>query len=488
MLFNSLSFLIFFPIVVLLYFAVPKKYRYIWLLVASYYFYMSWNAKYGLLLLFSTAATYLASMMIEKKREHKKLWLVFCVVVNIGILGIFKYLDFALENINAVLNAFHVEAINPAFDIVLPVGISFYTFQALSYTIDVYRGDIKAEKNFARYALFVSFFPQLVAGPIERSGNLLKQLQESTDFNYENAKNGLITMIWGFFEKLVIADRAAVIVNEVYNNYESYPFAMYVFATVLFAFQLYGDFSGYSHIAIGAAKVMGYDLMENFRQPYFSVSIKDFWSRWHISMSTWFRDYIYFSLGGSRCSKLRQNINLMITFTLSGLWHGARWNYVIWGALHGVYQVVGNLTGKARSSLRKKCHIKDNCLSYRLFQMMITFALHCFSCFVFRIDSFAMGGEMIKKAGVNLGIGWFFDGGVYSAGLSQGKVWLLLFSIVLLLLIDLIHEKKWSIRSFINKQDIVFRWFCYLAATIGLLIIVLQDYGVGAANFIYFQF
>ena len=262
-------------------------------------------------------------------------------------LGFFKYFDFILENINAVLNQVNVTVIHSPFDIILPVGISFYTFQALGYSIDVYRGEIKAEKNFFKYALFVSFFPQLVAGPIERSKNLLQQIDSIEDikvFNYRRICNGLILMLWGFFLKMVLADRIAVLVNTVFDKYYMYSSFELVVAAVGFAVQIYCDFSSYSTIACGAAEVMGFRFMENFESPYFSLSIKEFWRRWHISLSTWFKDYLYIPLGGNRCSKVRNNVNLMITFLVSGLWHGANWTFIASGeAIHGMYQVIGRI-------------------------------------------------------------------------------------------------------------------------------------------------
>jgi len=344
MLFNSYNFLIFFPIVTLIYFLIPHKIRYIWLLITSYYFYMCWNAKYALILLFSTLVTYISGLLISKANnikdkdeatEWKKTYVAISFIINLSILFWFKYLDFVVENINSVLSCFNIQILNnQSFDIVLPVGISFYIFQALSYTMDVYRGEIVAEKNFLKYALFVSFFPQLVAGPIERSKNLLKQIHERHYFDAQRVKDGLLLMIWGGFQKIVVADRVAIVVDTIFNNFPTYGGMYIVVGAVLFAVQIYCDFSGYSIIAIGSAKVMGFELMENFNAPYFSTSVSEFWRRWHISLSSWFRDYLYIPLGGNRKGKLRKYINLMIVFIVSGLWHGAEWSFIIWGALN----------------------------------------------------------------------------------------------------------------------------------------------------------
>ena len=343
MLFNSYNFLIFFPIVTLIYFLIPQRIRYIWLLIASYYFYMCWNAKYVFILLFSTAITYASGLLIarankckeeDKKIRIKKIFVGFSFIINLAILFLLKYFDFAIDNANRVLSHFSMQVINPTFDVILPVGISFYIFQALSYTVDVYREDVKAEKNFLKYALFVSFFPQLVAGPIERSKNLLKQVHEKHYFDAQRVKDGLLLMIWGGFQKIVIADRVAIVVDTVFNKFPQYGGMYIVVATILFAFQIYCDFSGYSTIAIGAAKVMGFQLMENFNAPYLSMSVAEFWRRWHISLSSWFRDYLYIPLGGNRKGKFRKYVNLMIVFIVSGLWHGAQWSFIVWGALN----------------------------------------------------------------------------------------------------------------------------------------------------------
>lgn len=305
MLFNSIDFLLFFPIVVAIYFIIPKKIRYIWLLITSYYFYMGWNPKYACLIAFSTVITYMSSILIEKSQNAgkvflKKACLVGSLISNLGILFVFKYANFFLHNINVVMTRIGFHTIDRNIDLLLPVGISFYTFQALGYTFDVYGGKIKAEKNIFKYALYVSFFPQLVAGPIERSTNLLPQIQNVDKirvWNYERVRNGLLLMAWGFFQKLFIADRVSLLVNNVINNYSKYGFVELSLASVLFAVQIYCDFGGYTNIARGAAKVMGFELMNNFAQPYLATNIKDFWRRWHISLTSWFTDYIYIPLG-----------------------------------------------------------------------------------------------------------------------------------------------------------------------------------------------
>lgn len=351
MLFNSIDFLIFFPLVAAIFFVIPKKLRYIWLLIASYYFYMSWNPKYAILIALSTFITYISSIFIQKYNDQKrivlkKVCLAESIVSNLSILCLFKYANFIIINISKLLSILNIGIIERRLDLLLPVGISFYTFQALSYTIDVYRGEIKAETNIFKYALFVSFFPQLVAGPIERSKNLLCQINNIDHisvWNFEQVKRGFLLIMWGLFQKLVIADRAALLVNTVFQHYQNYGFLEIFTAAILFAFQIYCDFGGYTNIARGSACVMGFHLMNNFRQPYLAQNIKDFWRRWHISLTSWFTDYLYIPLGGNRNGRHRKYLNILIVFGVSGLWHGASWNFIVWGLLHAIYQIIGDI-------------------------------------------------------------------------------------------------------------------------------------------------
>lgn len=333
MLFNSFNFLIFFPIVLLLYFTVPEKMKKIWLLFASYYFYMCWNVKYGILLVAVTLITYWGGIYIERNNrnlQRKKLFLGIISVLIFAILFFFKYYNFMAKSITAFLHVLGITVANRSFDIVLPVGISFFTFQSIGYVVDVYRGD-KAERNLWRYALFISFFPQLVAGPIERSGNLLKQFYEPQVFHYEKIREGLLLMMWGYFLKLMIADRAAIYVDVVFDSFYTYSGMYILVATILFAFQIYCDFAGYSIIAMGAARMLGIELMSNFECPYFSKTVSEFWTRWHVSLGSWFRDYLYIPLGGNRKGTLKKYCNKMSVFFVSGLWHGANWTFFIWG-------------------------------------------------------------------------------------------------------------------------------------------------------------
>ena len=491
MLFNSIDFLIFFPIVVVIYFVIPKKARYIWLLITSYYFYMSWNPKYALLMGLSTIITYISSIFIEecnaKGNTKIKKWCVAgSLISNLAILCVFKYANFFLENLNEIISYINPQYTNEfRIDLLLPVGISFYTFQALSYTLDVYRGEIHAEKNILKYALFVSFFPQLVAGPIERSKNLLSQIQnvhKINVWNFERVRDGFLLMMWGLFQKLVIADRASLLVNTVYNNYDDYGFLEITLATILFAFQIYCDFGGYTNIARGAAKVMGFSLMNNFEQPYLAKNIKEFWRRWHISLTSWFTDYLYIPLGGNRKGTIRKYINILIVFGVSGLWHGASWNFIVWGLIHAVYQIVGDLKKRLSNKIKLDLSKKES-FSNKLRQTMVTFVLVDFAWIFFASNSFKHAIAVIQQMFTK-----FQTTSIFKLGLDNNNWFFLIFGIIILIFVDVLHEKGVSVFALINRQEFWFRWILY----IGLIwsIIMFGIYGVtyDASTFIYFQF
>lgn len=490
MLFNSYAFLLFFPIVVCITFLVPKKVQYIWLLLASYYFYMNWDAKYALLLLLSTFVTYLSGLFIEYIRKKDKnlatqKWVVaISFSINLGILFFFKYFNFFSETLEYLFSQFHVELLLPQVNVLLPVGISFYIFQALSYTVDIYRGDIEAEHNFLRYALFVSFFPQLVAGPIERSKNLLKQINETHSFQFENMRNGLLLMLWGYFLKIVIADRTAILVDTVYGDIQQYSGIYVMIATVLFAIQIYCDFAGYSTIAIGAAEIMGFHLMENFNCPYFATSIKDFWHRWHISLSTWFRDYLYIPLGGNKKGKKRKYINTLIVFSVSGLWHGAAMTYVIWGFLHGIYQVIGDIARPAFN--RISSHL--NKYLAKTISIVVTFILVDFAWIFFRANNVEDAMHVILSMRHFSNLNWMKDGTLFELGLNSANIKVLLVSIFILFIADIAKYNGIEVRKLITKLILPARWICYLVAVFYILIFGIWGASYDASSFIYFQF
>lgn len=489
MLFNSVEFILFLSVVVVLYYTIPKRLQYILLLVVSYLFYANWNRKYTLLLAASTLITYFSGLGLDicnekiesalKRVRMKKIILVACCGLNLGLLCFFKYLYFILHNITKLTHY----TFDLPFDILLPVGISFYIFQALGYIIDVYRGDIKAEKNLAYYSLFVSFFPQLVAGPIERSGNLLKQLREKHYYSDENFLSGFWIMLLGYFEKCMIADRIAIYVDAVFADYAQMGGMHVPLAIAGFAIQIYCDFSGYSHIAIGTARILGIDLMDNFRQPYFSANIKDFWRRWHISLSTWFRDYLYIPLGGNRKGKWRKYINLVITFLVSGLWHGAAWHYVIWGGIHGLYQVIGEWTQPIRKRLIQFLHIKEEGFLRHLCSCSITFVLVSFAWLFFRAENEKKALEMIRYSFGH----WYFIPDI-EIGLGRANLALLLFAILILFALSLIREKKINLLEFLLKQKSYIKFLFTLFVTMGELLFGVWGSWYDASSFIYFQF
>ena len=469
MLFNSVAFLLFFPILCIVYFCIPSdkiRFRNAFLLLASYYFYMNWKAEYALLLLSSTVITYLAAIGISRSsnKNRKKLFLTLSIVLNLAILFFFKYYNFLADNVEMVLSSCGMKIGIPDFPLLLPVGISFYTFQALGYSIDVYKGTTPVEKSFATYALFVSFFPQLVAGPIERSNNLLPQFKEAHLFDYERVMGGVKLMLWGYFMKLVVADRCGIYVDTIYNNIAHHNGGSYLVASFLFPFQIYGDFAGYSLIAIGVAKVLGFNLIEIFRRPYFATSVGDFWHRWHISLSTWFKDYVYIPLGGNRVSKARCYLNLFVTFLVSGIWHGANWTFFCWGALHGGLLCIEKAVGISKAKY----------IGFKKFiHWLITFILVCFAWIFFRANS--LGDAITVISGI------FKNWGTPKLEFAHWFAIAIAFMVLFLKeLFDEFHTK--SRRSFIQRPVVqhiyIILMICYI-----LLFGVL-----GGDQFIYFQF
>ncbi|MCQ2081338.1 MAG: MBOAT family protein [Lachnospiraceae bacterium] len=450
---------------------------------------MSWNAKYGLLLLGITMLTYIAGIIIGKQKERNgKMAIAISVVISLGILFYFKYINFALGLLGSILSYMRIEIVLPQYDILLPVGISFFTFQSIGYVIDVYRKETYAEKNFIKYALFVSFFPQLVAGPIERSKNLLKQLAIPQKFSYDNFREGFLMMLWGYFQKMVIADRIAIFVDVVYDNLDVYHGWYVIVATILFAFQIYCDFSGYSTIAIGAARILGISLMENFDAPYLATSVSAFWRRWHISLTSWFRDYVYIPLGGNRKGAVRKNLNILIVFFLSGLWHGASLAFVLWGVLNGLYQVVGQVIKPVKNRLLDLCQISQEKFASKIVKVVITFALVDFAWLFFRAGSISTAKNAILSM-ISINNFWIlFDGSLYKLGLSEKNFMVLIISLVILLVVDLLKVKGVCVRKEILGQDYWFRCLTIIVAVISILIFGIWGNMEHNAGFIYFQF
>ena len=487
MLFNSFEFLIFFPVVTILFFALPHKFRWFLLLAASCVFYMYFIPIYILILFGTIVIDYFAGIYLEDTIDpvKKKFYLMWSLVANIGVLAVFKYYNFFLENINEASTFLIGKPTAIRYlGIALPIGLSFHTFQAMSYTFEVYYGRQKAERHFGIYALYVMFYPQLVAGPIERPQNILHQLHEKKYFDFDRLSKGLALMAWGLFKKVVIADNLSGLVNIAYTDPEDKTGVTLLLASYFFALQIYCDFSGYSDIAIGAAKVMGFDLMENFRTPYLSQSIREFWSRWHISLSSWFRDYLYIPLGGNRVSKAKWMFNLFLVFLISGIWHGANWTFVIWGALHGIYLMAAIV----KDDLLERKGINLQQSKSKLLQfanVFITFHLATFAWIFFRAENVEDAFQVIRNIStITPNITSLNDAINFLAGDPKyhGRIIFLILLSISFLLIDPILDKiakgritllhpflRYAVYSFVITGIILFGFF-------------------GEVSFIYFQF
>ena len=435
MLFNSITFLVFFIIFFIIYWIVSKRIgmRNLIILLASYIFYAWWDWRFLSLIIFSTVLDFYLGQKIYKEKIsiRKRFYLICSLIANIGLLGYFKYFNFFIDSFVDFIELFGMRSNLSSLNIILPVGISFYTFQTLSYTIDVFRGEFKPTKNIIEFAAFVSFFPQLVAGPIERARNLLPQFTKYRKFSFANAKVGLSQIIWGFFKKIVIADNCAIFVDQIFGNYGELSSFYLILGSVLFAFQIYCDFSGYSDIAIGMSRLLGFDLMTNFKYPYFSRDIAEFWRRWHISLSTWFRDYLYIPLVGSRVGFSRKIGNTFAIFLVSGMWHGANWTFLIWGALNAIYFIPLLIQGKNRNYLDVigSEDLKNTFKEIPL--VFLTFLMTCFAWIFFRSES-------VSDA-------WLYIGAIFTEHHSETLIRIpnyLFYMIGFLVVIDFLNRKK----------------------------------------------
>ena len=481
MLFNSMTFAVFLTAVFILYHIVPVRLRWIFLLAASYVFYMNLHVAYGLLLLFTTALTYFLALGLEKApdRAGKKRCLLGGVLPPVGILLVFKLGAPVIDRLNALAEAGRLSMHPLTIKILLPAGVSFYFFQSMGYLIDVYRGKSKAERHFGYYALFVSFFPQLLAGPIGRADSLLPQLKKERSFDYENVTYGLKLMAWGYFKKLVIADVFATVVDKVYNNPYSYVGLVFIITTVMFAIEIYCDFSGYSDIAIGCARLFGVELASNFRNPYLSFSIREFWSRWHISLSTWFRDYVYIPLGGSRAGRFRHCLNLFLTFLVSGFWHGSSLTFLFWGGIHGVLQILETFiypkTRGGVSVIRKK----------HWWQLPLTFIVLCFTWIFFRANTIQDAFWIISRLFWDIGRPVnYLKTAVICLDMPYLSMCGMALSAAALFVWDLLSLKQ-DVIKLISRQRGLVRWPLYVLL---LVAIALFSHKGIATEFIYFQF
>lgn len=478
MLFNSAHFvLLFFPIVVLGYFCLSHRLRWAWLLLASCYFYMAFIPYYILILAFTILVDYVAGLLIANAAgRRRRVFLICSIIANVGTLAVFKYFNFFNANLSQLAHAIGWNYGLHSLSLILPIGLSFHTFQSMSYTIEVYRGRQQPEKHLGIFALYVLFFPQLVAGPIERPQHLLHQFHERHVFDYERVRQGILLMLWGFFQKMAIADRLAPIVDRIYSDPAHYRGLPLAAATVLFAFQILCDFAGYSEIAIGAAKVMGFTLMKNFRQPYLATSVAEFWKRWHISLSSWFRDYLYIPLGGNRVGALRYYSNILIVFTVSGLWHGANWTFVVWGALNGLFLIAGELlkrgvglpSGLWRStSMARLAHVG---------KIACTFVLVCITWIFFRAPNVSQALFVIRNIIPSMPAQELKSIG--TTPLITSAV-----LIVFFLLVSVARERI-SLQQLLSRQPGHIRWLVYGSAVCSLLLMA----EFSSRDFIYFQF
>ncbi len=473
MIYNSIPFAVFLPIIFILYWICLSKYRYLFLLAASFYFYMYMDPKYIFFLLGTVTVSYLLALALDSARDvfRKKLYLFIGILALIGVLALLKYSGFIIEIAGLP---------SPAIQFMLPVGISFYTFQTLGYLIDIYRGKYPAERHFGYYCLFVSFFPQILSGPIGRGDVLLPQLKKERTFDIYQASYGMKLMAVGYFKKLVVAGLLAPTVDKIYDNPESYVGLVYIIATFMFALQIYCDFSGYTDIAIGCAKLFGMELSENFKTPYFSRSIKEFWSRWHISLSTWFRDYLYIPLGGNRVGKIRHCFNLMLTFLVSGLWHGAGINYILWGGIHGFYQIIETISGKNKKGREEKRNPLLN-----LFSVFLTFMAVCLAWVFFRADSVSHAWRIISLSFHEIGNPYnYFRTAVICLDMSYAYMIYLSIPILLLTIYDYASLKR-DVIAWISSRKPWVRYPVYIFLL--LIILLFSEKGV-STEFYYFQF
>lgn len=485
--FYSVEFFGFFSLVAILFFASPFRFRWMILLAASYFFYGSFGAKYIVIIVFCTLTTFFMALGIQhySDKAKKKFLLVTSICLNVFLLFLFKYFDFFDHSFGTLLSSWGVSYTGHALNLIIPVGLSFYVFQLVSYSVDVYRGETPAEKHIGVFALYVSFFPKLLAGPIERAKQLLPQFYKNTNFDWFRTTNGLKLIAWGLFKKLVIADRLAAFVNVVYADPSGYQGVSLVVAAVFYSFQIYCDFSGYTDIAIGIAQIFGIRLTDNFDRPYSAISVADFWRRWHISLSSWLRDYLYIPLGGNRVKIQRLYVNYLVVFFICGLWHGANWTFIVWGILHGAYLCIGRFSLDARNRLAITLGLNKAPVLQRTLRIVVTFALITFAWIFFRASTLTDACYIIT----HLHVGWdrMLDSGAWSSMILLGKSTTdFIIAIAALIFLGLVHklEKHSSMRTMFENKPVWLRFSMYYIIIVGILLFSMPN----AGNFIYFQF
>ena len=498
MLFNTAEYILFFLIAVFIYFIIPGKLRGLWLLVSSCWFYANWNRTYLLLLLFTAAVSYLTGAFLAKMKDagRRRAVLTAGILLQLLLLIYFKYTMFLLQAGGHLLRVFHASVPQEGFafasGILLPVGISFFTFKSLSYMIDVYRGTIEAERSPLVYGLYIAFFPQLAAGPIDRPADLIPQLKNLAVLgrpDHERITGGMTIMLWGFFMKMVIADRIAIFADTVFDRYFLYGTAQLLTAAIAYAIQIYCDFAGYSLISIGTARVLGITVKDNFTAPYMAMSVREFWRRWHISLSSWFRDYVYIPLGGSRCSRLRKWLNIMITMSVSGLWHGAGGRFILRGALHGIYQILEDILARPLSGFLERIHAKTASFSYRFGKRLLTFAAVDLAWIFFRCSSFKDALLYIYRMFTGFRPAAFIDGSLYDLGLSVQEFHILLCALALLAVVD--HKQYTQgrrIDALAASQSLWFRWLFLIGLFTAVWVFGIYGPAFSGSAFIYLQF
>lgn len=484
----SLSFILFFFVSLAIYYVLPGKIQWIGLLILSIFFYLQSDPIYIIFVLFSIVSTYLYALVVQKQSKplKRKLSLTLVIVLNIGLLFVLKFYTFGTNIFNILLKDLNISMQFPDFKMIVPLGISFYTLQAIGYCIDVYRNKYKAEINIFKYALFISFFPHIIQGPIARFDKLAWQLSLPHKFEYENVKFGLQLMLYGFFKKLVIADRVAILVNQVFNDFTNYSGIQFAIAAIFYSVQIYTDFSGCVDICRGVSQTFGIELGKNFEHPYFSKSISEFWRRWHMSLSSWFRDYIYISLGGNRKGTVRKYINIIIVFLVSGLWHGVGIHFIIWGFIHGLYQVAGFLLKPLKEKVYETLNVNTDTFSFRLGQRIITFILVTFAWIFFRAST-KQAVYIIKSIFSDFNLTVLFTDELFALGLSWKQMMVALIAIVVMIVISMM-QRRFSVREKLSKQNLWFRWGIYIISIFVIAILGVYGPGYSGQQFIYMQF
>lgn len=494
---TSFSYLVFFLIVSSVYFLFPSKYRWTWLLLSSYVFYGLWNVNSIGLLLIVTITTWYSGYLLDTTNKiskksnqsvRQKGILAACIFVNIGILILFKYSNFAIYNLNRILRIGHIPAIQFTVNWIMPVGISFFILQALTYTFDIYRGKIIPEKNLLKYALFVSFFPQILSGPIGRAKNMLPQISSSHSFDFDRIKHGLWRMLWGFFQKMVIGDRLSIFIAPVFDDpvVSQHGGILNWIAMIFFGLQIYYDFAGYSNIAIGAAQVFGYSIPVNFLRPYFSKSVVEFWKRWHISLTSWFRDYLYIPLGGNRVSKTRHAVNILVVFLVSGLWHGANWTFVVWGLLNGLYQLIELSMKPVLQWIAPKRTFRLDSFGWKSLRVLSVFFLIDFAWIFFRSRTIHEAFGFIRGL-FYFNPQIFLGDSLYQFGLDRINMQILLIGLVISIMISWL-QRTGSLCEKIDHQPFWFRWAVLLTGIFAILLLGIYGPNVDTSQFIYTKF